>query len=480
MTSPPPSAPEARPGDVVAYCPDQLGPAVSRLLPGAYVQLTYPRSPSHPRSSTGSTTRSGRRPATRSRSRTCSTTGPAPGHAIFLVWSGAYRTHVGLCEQIVDRLSAVRPATRVVAHAAGQVLRERGAAPVPARGEPRRPAGRRRADRGPAWLGHRPAPRGRRPGAVPLPRRRAAPDGGRSRGPGPPGPAVMGRLLVRAHRRARVRRRCPTRASGSSPSSPSSAAGSPTSRRSTSAPHSSSSPTRRPLALGLLLYRLVCLETGDGALARRAVWLVALAPPAYVFVMGYTEATASALAVATFLALRTRRWGCAALSGALAGLARPVGVLLVVPAVIEATRGRRTARPRQRGPRLLAALAPAAGAGAYLGWVQLRFGDWLLSVADPAGRHNLRGALAPTRSPPSTAQCARAAERPRGRHRVARALGDPARGWGRHRLPALACVVTARSRPPARRRGLSVEQPRLARALRRSARFHSCWSRPAS
>ncbi len=33
-----------RPGDIVAYCPDQLGPAVDRLLPaGRYVQITFPR-----------------------------------------------------------------------------------------------------------------------------------------------------------------------------------------------------------------------------------------------------------------------------------------------------------------------------------------------------------------------------------------------------------------------------------------------------
>lgn len=33
-----------RPGDVVAYCPDQLGPSVSRLLPPGIDQLTFPRS----------------------------------------------------------------------------------------------------------------------------------------------------------------------------------------------------------------------------------------------------------------------------------------------------------------------------------------------------------------------------------------------------------------------------------------------------
>lgn len=33
----------SQPGDVVAYCPDQLGPAVSRLAPPGLVQATYPR-----------------------------------------------------------------------------------------------------------------------------------------------------------------------------------------------------------------------------------------------------------------------------------------------------------------------------------------------------------------------------------------------------------------------------------------------------
>ena len=33
---------QGAPGDVVAYCPDQLGPAVSRLLPAAFVQQTFP------------------------------------------------------------------------------------------------------------------------------------------------------------------------------------------------------------------------------------------------------------------------------------------------------------------------------------------------------------------------------------------------------------------------------------------------------
>jgi mannosyltransferase len=33
---------EAKPGDLVVYCPDQLGPAVHRLLPEGYDEVTYP------------------------------------------------------------------------------------------------------------------------------------------------------------------------------------------------------------------------------------------------------------------------------------------------------------------------------------------------------------------------------------------------------------------------------------------------------
>ena len=104
---------QGRPGDVVAYCPDQLGPGVSRLLPDAYVQLTYP-APSRRRSSTGSTTRRRVRPADPSVFANLLDTRAGPGHNVFLVWSGAYRTHMGVCEQIVVRLSALRIGTRLI------------------------------------------------------------------------------------------------------------------------------------------------------------------------------------------------------------------------------------------------------------------------------------------------------------------------------------------------------------------------------
>jgi hypothetical protein len=57
-----------------------------------------------------------------------------------------------------------------------------------------------------------------------------------------------------------------------------------------------------------------------------------------------------------------------------------VGILLVVPAAIESLRGWRATRSRERIWRALATLAPAAGAGIYLGWVAAQFGDWALPM----------------------------------------------------------------------------------------------------
>lgn len=130
------------------------------------------------------------------------------------------------------------------------------------------------------------------------------------------------------------------------------------------------------LALAVLLARLVRLETGDDAAAQRVMWLVALAPPAAIFVLGYAEATFSALAVVTFLALRRERWWVAAAAGFLAGLTRPFGALLALPAAVEAWRVARRDRRAVVGG-LVAVVAPVAGTGTFLAWVGVRFGDWL-------------------------------------------------------------------------------------------------------
>jgi hypothetical protein len=73
------------------------------------------------------------------------------------------------------------------------------------------------------------------------------------------------------------------------------------------------------LVFALLVQRLARAEGLDEGGAARAIWLLTLAPPAFVLVMGYAESVFGALAVAFLAALRRRAWGHAAVFGLLAG-----------------------------------------------------------------------------------------------------------------------------------------------------------------
>ena len=100
---------EAKAGDVVAYCPDQLGPDVSRLIPGnlgvrqyAFPDLQSPRfvdwvdyaDRNHAASVDEFVDRILER---------------AGDHRVWLVWSPRYLTFEGKCEAIVDELARRRP-----------------------------------------------------------------------------------------------------------------------------------------------------------------------------------------------------------------------------------------------------------------------------------------------------------------------------------------------------------------------------------
>jgi hypothetical protein len=109
---------------------------------------------------------------------------------------------------------------------------------------------------------------------------------------------------------------------------------------------------------------------------------VYLVPPAFVLVMGYAEATFMTFAAVVLLGLRSRRWWLAAIFGFLAGLTRPVGVLLAVPAAVEGW--------QKRDPKAIApAVAPGLGLLAYLVWAQRRTHDFLYPLRaqeDPVRR----------------------------------------------------------------------------------------------
>jgi Mannosyltransferase (PIG-V) len=132
------------------------------------------------------------------------------------------------------------------------------------------------------------------------------------------------------------------------------------------------------LVFALLLYRLARDEGIDDEAARRGVWLLTLAPPAFVLVMGYAESVYGCLAVAFLWALRRRAWLPAAAAGLLAGTSRPLAVVLVAAAAVEAARGVRSAGAAEVARRLLAVVAPAAGTGAFLAYTGARTGSPLL------------------------------------------------------------------------------------------------------
>lgn len=145
------------------------------------------------------------------------------------------------------------------------------------------------------------------------------------------------------------------------------------------------------LALVALVHRLVLRETQDRRVAARAAWYAAVFPAALSLALAYAEPLMMLAAVGMFLALRSRRWLPAAALGVVAGLTRPVGVLLMVPAVVEAARGWRDTGGRERAARLGAVVAPGVGMAAYLAWVGAVYGD-PLDPFNVQSRHDLRGA----------------------------------------------------------------------------------------
>ncbi len=100
-----------QPGDLVVYCPDQLGPAVSRLLPPGTDQVVYP---------TGAAPQlvdwvdyADRNAAASPQAFARQLVARRPG-AVWLVMSGGYKTFGRQCEQLADTLDDLRGEGRVV------------------------------------------------------------------------------------------------------------------------------------------------------------------------------------------------------------------------------------------------------------------------------------------------------------------------------------------------------------------------------
>ncbi len=133
------------------------------------------------------------------------------------------------------------------------------------------------------------------------------------------------------------------------------------------------------LAALVLLYRLTALEFSD-SMARKAVLYLCAFPTGFFLFAPYSESLFLALAIGALYTARTRRWGLAIPLAFLAALSRSPGVLLALPLAVEALLQARTLAGRARWTVLGqgAAAGTAAGAGllAYLGFWQLKIGDW--------------------------------------------------------------------------------------------------------
>jgi hypothetical protein len=100
-------AEQGKPGDVVAFCPDQLGPSVTRLLPPGFVGLTFPDGgdPTFVDWVDYADRQKTRTPAEFARLIDAKAT---DAHTIWLVWSEGYRTVGKKCTRTVNELKKLR------------------------------------------------------------------------------------------------------------------------------------------------------------------------------------------------------------------------------------------------------------------------------------------------------------------------------------------------------------------------------------
>ncbi len=97
---------QALPGDLVVYCPDQLGPATSRLLPHDLQQEVYPTAGRPERVDWVDYTERNRRADPDAYVRELSRR--AKGRAVWLVSRDGYRTYEGQCQGLARALTALR------------------------------------------------------------------------------------------------------------------------------------------------------------------------------------------------------------------------------------------------------------------------------------------------------------------------------------------------------------------------------------
>jgi mannosyltransferase len=103
---------QAQPGDVVVYCPDQLGPAYSREMPDGLVELSYPELSSPER--VDWVDYAERNAAADPQEIAAEVREIADGHAVFVVWRAEYRTFGQQCEDLIHAIGGGTAAETLV------------------------------------------------------------------------------------------------------------------------------------------------------------------------------------------------------------------------------------------------------------------------------------------------------------------------------------------------------------------------------
>lgn len=109
---------QGAPGDLVAFCPDQLGPSVTRKLPDGFVGLTFPDA-GDPRL-VDWVDYEERQDAVAPEAFAELLHERGGEHMVWLVWSPGYRTLDLKCEATADALRVLRPGGRAVVPAGGE------------------------------------------------------------------------------------------------------------------------------------------------------------------------------------------------------------------------------------------------------------------------------------------------------------------------------------------------------------------------
>ena len=111
----------AQPGDLVVYCPDQLGPATSRALGDAGDELDQVVYPTFEGPRFVDWVDYGERNAAADPDAfAAEALARAQGQSIFLVWNSSYRTLESQCERLLAALGRARPAQEIVGNPGGR------------------------------------------------------------------------------------------------------------------------------------------------------------------------------------------------------------------------------------------------------------------------------------------------------------------------------------------------------------------------